>query len=356
MNISLIAFTQNGGRLCKKIEKKLVEDGNLCTSFSLGEHVDSEEFIRVEQGLSQWAETVFYREDALIFIGAAGIAVRAIAPYIRDKRRDPAVIVADEKGAFVIPVLSGHMGGANGLATRIAEGVGGVAVITTATDINHQFAVDVWAAKNGFYIDNMKMAKQISAHLLAGKALGFYSYYPMKDGLPTGFFPMEKQEAQAMGGGKEVGSCIVLSHESFGQTENLLQLIPKTVYVGMGCRKGIPPECAEAFLGDTLEKYGIRRESIALIASIDLKEEEEALCLLAAQLAVPFKTYSPETLSKVQGAFTPSAFVKKTTGVDNVCERAAVMGSGGGRLILKKEKRDGMTIALALKPPKITFE
>lgn len=356
MKISLIAFTKNGGKICKKIESQLTKDGNLCTAFALGENVKSKGLIPVEDSLSQWTKSVFYSEEALVFVGASGIAMRAVAPYIRDKRTDPAVIVVDEKGKFVIPFLSGHIGGGNRLATRIAEITKGIPIITTATDINNKFAVDVWATEKGFLIDDMKMAKRISAELLAERHIGFYSEYPIQGALPTGFFQMEKREVQLVGSGKQAGNCVILSHKSFGETENLLQLIPKTVFVGMGCRKGILLKNVNSFLNEILEKYGIRKEAIASISSIDLKKEEEGLCLLAEHLGVPFITYSAEQLDTVEGDFTSSEFVKKTTGVDNVCERAAIMGSWGGKLISKKEVRDGITIAIAIKATAISFE
>ena len=116
--------------------------------------------------------------DAIVFIGACGIAVRSIAPFVKSKKIDPAVVVVDEQGQFAISLLSGHIGGANELTEEIAEILRAQSVITTATDLNDKFAVDVFAKKNGCFISDMELAKEISAALLAGKEVGFASDFP----------------------------------------------------------------------------------------------------------------------------------------------------------------------------------
>ena len=128
-----------------------------------------------EGGLSEWTKGGFSADDALIFVGACGIAVRSIAPYVRDKFQDPAVVCVDEAGQFVIPLLSGHVGGANRLAEMVASGIGAVPVVTTATDVEKKFAVDVFAKDHGFVITDRKLAKEISADILAGEPVGVFS-------------------------------------------------------------------------------------------------------------------------------------------------------------------------------------
>ncbi|MBR6258633.1 MAG: hypothetical protein IKR21_00285 [Oscillospiraceae bacterium] len=128
---------------------------------------------------------LFSERDALIFVSAAGIAVRSVAPFIKDKRTDPAVICIDERGKNVIPLLSGHIGGANALALRIADHLGASPIITTATDVNGKFSVDKWAAENGFMIDNMKAAKAVSAAILKWD-VPLCSDLPVKGELPPG--------------------------------------------------------------------------------------------------------------------------------------------------------------------------
>ena len=201
MKIALICFTENGFQMEKRLVKLLEAEGRGPCPWVSGRYamqaasLDHEiSFSPVKEGgLSAWAGERFRDSDGLIFIGACGIAVRAIAPYIRDKKTDPAVLAADEKGRFVIPLLSGHLGGANELAECLAEGLAknGIpaqAVLTTATDVNRRFAVDVFAKEHGLVLDQMKLAKEISAAVLAGEPVGLFSDFPFSGPVPEGLY------------------------------------------------------------------------------------------------------------------------------------------------------------------------
>ncbi len=162
--IRIISFTDAGYALA----------GQLCSAFSLrGE--DAEAVLCTGStgvSLREWTERVFRKDRVLVFVGACGIAVRAVAPFVRNKTEDPAVLVIDEKGAFCIPILSGHLGEANRYAVLAAEITGGIPVITTATDVNGMFAADVFAAENGMTISSIEAAKRFSAALLkTGRAV-----------------------------------------------------------------------------------------------------------------------------------------------------------------------------------------
>ncbi len=139
-----------------------------------------------KESTKEWAGKQFESADGIIFIGATGIAVRSIAPYVASKKTDPAVLVTDECGKFVISLLSGHLGGANELALQAAEALHAVPIVTTATDLEGKFAVDVFAKKNNCHIFRMKEAKEVSAALLAGEKVGFYSEFPWEGELPDG--------------------------------------------------------------------------------------------------------------------------------------------------------------------------
>ena len=166
-----------------------------CTAFVPGRFLDTycgagdvEGRIRCrDMSLSQWTGTMFREQSAIVFVGAAGIAVRAIAPFIKDKMTDPPVVVVDEGGCFSIPILSGHVGGANALAERISGCIGAVPVITTATDVNGLFAVDVFAAANGLALTDREAARQVSARLLDGGKVGFFHEFgDWSAGVPRG--------------------------------------------------------------------------------------------------------------------------------------------------------------------------
>lgn len=279
--------------------------------------------------------------DALLFVGSCGIAVREIAPHVRDKRTDPAVVCIDELGRFVIPLLSGHMGGANEIALRTAEYLDATPVITTATDINHRFSVDAWAAKGGFVIDSMPCAKAISAAVLEGD-IPLFCDFPITTDYPKGIIPGESGE---------LGICISWQKKApFAQT---LRLIPRILHLGIGCRKGTTDQAIRHAVTEVLEQNEIDIRAIKCVASIDLKEEEPGLLKYCQEHNWQSFFYSAEELRAVPGTFTSSAFVQDITGVDNVCERAALLGAEN--LIVKKTAIDGVTVAVAAEHLEVRF-
>ena len=342
MTIWLISYTARGRVLGARVADILQALGHSCRTFALPRFVEEGDE-PLALSAADWAGNGFVEADALVFVCASGIAIRAIAPHVRDKRTDPAVLVIDEKGTFVIPLLSGHLGGANALAEALAKRLGATPVLTTATDVNGLFAVDVFAKENDLYIESMAFAKAVSAALLAGQPVGFRSDLPVAGDLPRGL----------RAGEAELGIYITAGNDMpFPRT---LRLIPRRCAVGLGCRRGKSKEELEVFLRENLTRCGVGVRELRALASIDLKKDEPGLIALAGKLGLPFLTYSAEALQNAPGDFTPSAFVKETTGVDSVCERAAVLASGGV-LIVKKVAENGMTFALAKKEEAIRFE
>ncbi|MDW5300462.1 MAG: hypothetical protein SA378_10035 [Sedimentibacter sp.] len=171
MNIDIYAFSGNGARLCDKIIESLKE----CKieAFVPERYVNAGKHVKlIPDNLYKSTEKSFENKDCIIFIGAAGIAVRAIAPFVTSKKTDPAVICMDERGLNVISLLSGHIGGANKLTLKIAHVVGGNPIITTGTDVNDKFAVDEWATNKNLYIVSLKEAKDIAADIIEDKKIG----------------------------------------------------------------------------------------------------------------------------------------------------------------------------------------
>lgn len=298
-----------------------------------------------------WTEIQFREADAVIFVGACGIAVRSIAPFVKSKKTDPAVLVIDECGKFVISLLSGHLGGANELALEASAILGAQPVVTTATDLHGRFAVDNFARKNGCSIFHMKAAKEVSAALLAGRQVGFYSEFPYDGPLPEGLVLCDKNEAEK----PEIGIAVTIYQDVLPFTSTV-QIVPRIISVGIGCKKDKDPKEVLETVSESLKEKGIFRESIAVLTSVDLKKKEPALQSLSEKWQVPFETYTGEELNAVPGEFTPSSFVRKVTGVDNVCERSAVLASGHGRLIQKKTCGCGVTTAMAVRDWRIRFE
>lgn len=291
-----ICFTKGGRELMLRLAEAL----------SGGEAMESEK----ADSLSDWTRENFLQGNMLVFIGATGIAVRAIAPFCKDKTTDPGVLAIDEKGSFVIPLLSGHIGGAVEAAKELSQIIGATPVITTATDVNGEFAVDVFATKNNLGINDMKRAKEFSARILAGEEAEFV------------VSPRNKQ----IGG---------------------LSLIPKCTVIGMGCRRGKSFDELYGFLTEKLSEEGIDIRSLKALVSIDKKKDEEGLIRLSQQLKIPFITYSPEVLMEQEGDFEHSDRVLEATGADNVCERA-VAAYGCKKIVLKKTAKDGMTLAIGM--------
>ena len=294
--IRTVCFTDNGRNLIEKLSM-----------------ADSDFILDIKPegiSLSDWTKESFKQHLPILFVGSVGIAVRTIAPYVSDKLSDSAVIVVDELGKNVVPVLSGHYGGANELAVEIAGIIDATPVITTATDINNVFAVDVFAKKNGLWISDKSKIKEVSSKALKGEKLH------------------------------------VEQRDEFITVEDL-ELIPKRLVLGMGCKKGKSFECLRDFI---LSNYDAKylKENLYAICSIDVKVREIGLIKVAQYFGVPFITYSADELKEVQGDFTDSEFVDDTVGVGNVCERAALLGAGeDGKLIKRKLANDGMTLAEA---------
>ena len=340
MKVSIIAFTDNGMEIAYKLSNSLSETNDV-------------DFTRCGKGaLSTWTEEHFSTNDALIFIGAIGIALRAIAPYIKTKTKDPAVVVVDELGQFSIPILSGHIGGANELALRISEILNAIPVITTATDINKVFAVDTWAKSQGLHILNPECIKLVSSKLLKGESVHVKSDYPIQGNLPKNVYLNDLEDSNA-------GYDVIITHKDLEneRKNDTLLLVPQIITVGIGCRKDISFEAIESSILNIIESENYHISAINALASIDKKANEKGILEFAKKYGLPFNTYSAEELNSLEGDFTKSEFVKSVVEVDNVCERSAIMESNG-KLIRRKDTCDGagVTVALAINDPNISWE
>lgn len=351
MKLSVISFTENGILLSEKIAEKWdVAEYTLYTKCSAlrGER-QTVQF--VNQSIGEWAREQFEQRNALLFIGACGIAVRAIAPHVTDKLQDSPVLVMDEKGQYVIPLLSGHVGGANELAVFLAEKTGAEPILTTATDINNKFAVDVFAKKNGLAIVNKDGIAKVSSKVLSGENITISiecGHLEKNSKLPGGIEIAEYPPLRQVD--------VVITSEST-KFETALLLMPKEYAVGIGCRRGKEAEKIEAFIMRNLQRAGILPVQVFGIASIDVKKEEPGIIAWSRKENIPFLTYTAEELRSVQGDFHGSGFVKEQVGVDNVCERAALKLCGpGGRLLYEKHAEDGMTAAVARREWRVRFD
>jgi cobalt-precorrin 5A hydrolase len=314
-----------------------------------------------------WTGRMFDQVDGLIYIGACGIAVRAVAPYLKDKFTDPAVVVVDELHRHAISLLSGHVGGANELTRKVAEILEAESVITTATDVHGKLAIDVWAKDHDLTVTDRCKAKEVAMRILEGKKVGFSidpeveKWYRSRFGTEKNIVPENccnslcktnvVVSCRADFDSESVKKLPWLSSEDHCElTEDMetLVLSPKLLTVGIGCRKGTAAVQIERAVREVFEKFNLSFYAIKKLASIDLKKEEAGLVEFASSQKLSFETYSAEQLQSVPGDFTDSDFVKKTTGVGNICERAAVLAAGDGSVLLvKKQAEQGVTVAVA---------
>ena len=396
MKISIICFTLTGQQTGEKLKKALEEQEHAVSLYTKSKYIPES----IKESTKEWAGKQFESADGIIFIGATGIAVRSIAPYVASKKTDPAVLVTDECGKFVISLLSGHLGGANELALQAAEALHAVPIVTTATDLEGKFAVDVFAKKNNCHIFRMKEAKEVSAALLAGEKVGFYSEFPWEGELPDGLVNCcgfrdenwisenepgtnvqnDNQIKSASDLFPKVGIAVTI-HKNCTPFLSTTHVVPQAGALGMGCRKNKEAQAVEKAAFTCLEENQIYPQAVACLASIDIKKEEPGLLALAEKMGIPFETFSSEELLAVKGEFTASSFVSRTVGVDNVCERSALKAAqdriclntgripernqtkpgtrrGGEhcRLIQRKQAADGVTAALVLADWRIHFE
>ena len=338
MIIDLFCFSDSGAELAVKLCGIMhVERAHV---HSVSRIADRYGFTSHEK-ISKDMEEIFTGSDALIFIGASGIAVREIAPYVSSKVSDPAVIVIDDRGRFVISLLSGHIGGANDLARRLADLIGGTAVVTTATDGAGKFACDSWAVTHDCAISSLKDAKTVSASILT-EDIPVSSEYPLPEELPSGL---------VKGDSGSIGIYIGIHKEE--PYETTLRLIPRTICVGIGCRRGVSEDVILSAVKSVLKESCIDVRAIGKIVSIDVKKDEEGLLAAARKLGIEPVFYSAEELNSVPGEFDESEFVRKTVGTGNVCERAAALA--GGELIVRKTSMEGVTVAASEEKRRIEF-
>lgn len=411
--VIILSYTENGRQLNKKVTDYFVKKGDVIVSHCYRRvrgfrTIDSDENRAVDENdfmsTSKMLQQEWCRTDAFVFIGAMGIAVRHVAPFLESKVYDPAVLVLDEKGQFAIPVVSGHIGGGVTLARELAAVTGGQAVITTATDVEERFAVDVFAVKNHLWIENPGSIKKVSAALLQGRTVDVWTSLSIGGEVPKGLrvlyleknlgdsqgweelsaqaqeqegmlkkLPMQEAEEQ-----KAVAHAAITigvsaqkqqqMNEYYGSS-GVCVLKPRQYILGIGCKKGKTLEELEAFLGQICEREKIDRYEIGAIASIDVKKEEPGIWELSRRLRASFEVFSAGELEQVEEVVAASDFVKETVGVDNVCERSAYClakrwmraeGSterghqkGQYSLMLGKQAQDGMTMAIVKVTPRI---
>jgi len=277
----------------------------------------------------------------LIFIMAAGIVVRSIASLIRDKKSDPAVLVLDEEGNFVISLLSGHIGGANSYALEIADFLSAQAVITTASDVSKLTAIDLWARDNNLAVENGDMLPFISTRLINNRILNVYDEAGLK--LPDEFVKVETPD------NADLLITNKINPYNDGRKRDIsrqLYLRPKNIAIGIGCNSGTAAEEIEAFIQEVLLRNNLSFLSISILATISKKASEPGLIRFSQKYGFKIKTFTPDEINLVEGV-RESKIVIEATGAKAVAEPAAILASRYGSLLVEKQKKGNVTVAAA---------
>ncbi len=275
--------------------------------------------------------------------------MRAVAPLLQSKDTDPAVLVVDETGRFVVPLLSGHIVGQIDwrriLPTNWAPGP-----LSQPRPMCGVFLPQTHGRPNMVLPFPISVRSKCDGGSFGSEKTGFYSDFPTEGQLPKGLNFIDSINTDNYPTG-----IAISVRKNNGPFEYTLALVPRILSIGIGCRRGIPCRELRNAVSAVLEEYELYREAVCNIASVDLKADEMGLIELAETMQVPFVTYSAEELNTLDGKFSASSFVNQTVGTDNVCERAAVKAAGNGMLIVKKQIKNGITIAIAQSKWKAVF-
>lgn len=277
--------------------------------------------------------------ENLVFIMAAGIVIRTIAPLLVDKKTDPAVVVIDEAGQHVISLLSGHLGGANSLTREVAEILNVTPVITTASDVAGLPALDLWARDNNLSIKNPEALPSVMKRLIDSRTLHVFTEHDVP--LPPAFLRTDER----------VNADVIISLTESRVSPEYVLLRPKVLSVGIGCNSGTPEQEIEAAVRSALRLANLPFGAILNIASIDLKAKEPGLVDFCAHHNLPLITYSADKLNQVPNVGHSNA-VFRATGAYAVAEPAAMLASEADWLLIEKQKFPNVTVAVARREPK----
>lgn len=330
MKIAVFSFSEEGGKLGDNL---IQMDNHEITHYKNRE---------ISGGIKSLVEKTMKDYEAIVFISSTGIAIRFIAPYIKHKTKDPAIISIDDLGRFTISLLSGHLGGANKLTKEIAKYIESIPVITTASDIRGFEALDLFIKKNNYYIEDKKNLTKIMAMMVNEKRIGFLS--EDKEIIDYPYLKTMKDINNI----EDIEALIIISSKKL---ENLdlkipyILLRPKNINIGIGCKKGISGTRIIGAIERELDDLNLSNKSIKDMATVEIKKDEEGIISASRHYNSPLKIFTIEELKKVEDKFEGSDFVKKTIGVSCVSEPCAYLL--GGEILSSKSKHNGITISIS---------
>jgi cobalt-precorrin 5A hydrolase len=346
MQTAIIAITENGARLGATLKSGIPGS----TLHVIDKHATAEA-LPFAGPLQPLVARLWPECCGFIFIMAAGIVVRTVAPLLQAKDRDPAVVVVDDAGRYAVSLLSGHIGGANELATRCAALIGATPVITTATDANDLPSFDMLAKEQGWAIDDLSRVKVLNAMLLEGKRIAVVDHDDAVRSFCAGrgnlsFFDDLSSAVMSDAAGHLVVTNRILPADC--DLAATLVLRPRNLCLGIGCNRGTSAEEIESFVMKNLRQLSLSLKSVGCIATAKAKGDETGLLAFASKCGVPLRVFESRELNEVEVPSPSSAHAFAAIGAKGVAEPAALLASDGGRLLLKKVKDGNVTLAVAV--------
>lgn len=373
-NIAVIALTSNGAQLARPLVAKLSSsEENQCTFFLERRfYQDGEQATLFDLPARPVVQKAFREFSNLVIFLSAGACIRLLAPLLTDKHRDPAVVCVDDAGKFCVSLLSGHVGGADQLAQTVAKYLGAAPIITSASHASGTLAVDLLGQQFGWTIETWAGAEaqsvtRASAALVNLRPVGVYqeagetdwwdSEIPLPENITI--YPTLQQLSAARCDASLVITDRIVSSDSMPPSPATIVYRPRSLVVGIGCRKGVPVEDLETLLVNTFANHSLCIDSLACIATAELKRGEEGLVRLAEQHSIALEHYSTQELNAVFDSQLeePTASIEKQltrsrkahslVGVWGVAEPATLLASGASQLLVPREKTTRATIAIS---------
>lgn len=353
--IAVIAVTRRGVETALKIKSSLEQAGLDSTVYAPKKYSQNG-VAAIDNNLADFFKDTYMKVDALVGVMATGIIIRTVAPLLESKLTDPAVIGADVSGKFVISLLSGHLGGANELTRIIAEGISATPVITTASDNMGKLSADELARTLHLSIQNLNSLVAVNSAIVNGDHVVVVLVGEVKVPLDSvGCFEVKKtqntKKTNEIISAYDAGIIITnqtVTTQKFDKPVTILK--PKRIVVGLGARKDTPAESIIAAVESALERAHMPLSSVYRFATVDIKRNSKPMLDAVEKLGAPLEFLSVEALQSVtyDDLSPDSAMVQNKIGIGGVCERAALKIAGpNAKLILKKTKQNGVTVAVA---------
>lgn len=349
---AIVAITKNGAELGQRLIHLLPESHLYVPAKFASEQKAGVCFFR--KPVKETVREIFSRYESLVLIMAVGIAVRLVASELKGKHEDPAVVVMDERGKFVVSLLSGHIGGANEMTRKVASFVGAQPVVTTASEVSGTLAVGLLGRELGWELDDSANVSNVSAAVVNEEEVGIYqdagerNWWTKTNPLPDNICIFASLESLEESG---CPAALIITDRLLGREfrallKRAVVYRPKSLVVGMGCNRGVSCSRIEEAVTQVLLEHALSIKSIRNVATIDLKRHEHGVLEFARNYSLPVEFFAKETLEQVEFPSSPSSIALNCVGVQAVCEPAALLSSKGTSLVVPKTKLGDITIAV----------